>query len=180
MGSTIDHSSNQGIHWALITVKDVTNGKVAENGVTDASGNYAVSIPALGNYNLEASKHGYGYGRVTAPDLIEISNTVPKQTVDLILGGEEWLPYNPDDPKSAMSWETGAGKSYLIPALEIPSFLLLLNGYNRLIGYPNLEENGVKVYDTDLSTFGNHIAHGPWVVDTDSFDIRQTARNNHS
>ena len=174
-GSVKDHSSNQGIQWALITVKDVTNGKVAATGVTDASGNYAVNIPALGNYSLEASKHGYGYGRVTAPDLIEISDTVPNQTVDLMLGGEEWLPYNPDDPKSAMSWETGAGKSYLIPALEIPSFLLLLNGYNRLIGDPNLEENGVKVYDTNLSTFGNHIAHGPWGVDTDAFDINQFA-----
>ena len=36
----------------------------------------------------------------------------------------------------ALSWETGAGKSYLIPALEIPAFLLLLNGYDRL-AYPN-------------------------------------------
>ncbi|MDO8945934.1 MAG: DUF3943 domain-containing protein [Desulfocapsaceae bacterium] len=177
-GSVTDHSSNQGIQWALITVKDVTTGKVAATGVTDASGNYSVGVPAMGNYSnysLEASKHGYGYGRVTAPDLIELSDTIPTQTVDLILGGQEWLKFNPDDPESAMSWETGAGKSYLIPALEIPAFLVLLNGYNRLIGYPNLEENGVKVYDTDLSTFGNHIAHGPWGVDTDAFDINQFA-----
>ena len=42
-----------------------------------------------------------------------------------------------------MSWETGAGKSYLIPALEIPAFLLLLNRYDRF-AYPNDLENGGK------------------------------------
>jgi hypothetical protein len=161
-GSVKDHLSNQGIQWAIITVKDVTTGKVAANGVTDELGNYTVAVPALGNYSLEASKLGYGYARVTAPDLIELSDTIPTQTVNLTLGGEEWLEYDPEVSTSAMSWETGAGKSYLIPALEIPTFLILLNGYNRLIGYPDLEENGEKVYDTSLSTFGNHLVDGPW------------------
>ncbi|MBU4260985.1 MAG: DUF3943 domain-containing protein [Proteobacteria bacterium] len=172
-GSVKDHLSNQGIQWAIITVKDVTTGKVAATGVTDELGNYAVAVPALGNYSLEASKLGYGYAKATAPDLIELSDTIPIQTVNLTLGGEEWLEYDPEAPTSAMSWETGAGKSYLIPALEIPTFLILLNGYNRLIGYPDLEENGEKVYDTNLSTFGNHLVDGPWGVDTDAFNINQ-------
>ena len=120
-GSVKDHVSNLGIQWVLITVKDITTGKVAATGVTDAEGNYSVAVPALGNYSLEASKRGYGYGKVTAPDLIELSDTIPKQTVNLFMGGKEWLAYDPDVPASAMSWETGAGKSYLIPALEIPA-----------------------------------------------------------
>ena len=174
-GSVKDHSSNQGIQWVIITVKDVTTGKVAATGITDALGNYSVAVPVLSNYSLEASKIGYGYGKVTAPDLIELSDTIPNQTVNLIMGGKEWLEYNPDVPTSAMSWKTGAGKSYLIPALEIPTFLLLLNGYNRLIGYPDLTENGIKVYDTNLSTFRDHIVDGPWGIDTDAFGINQFA-----
>jgi hypothetical protein len=173
-GSVTDHRSNQGIQWALITIKDVTTGKVAATGVTDALGNYTVAVSALGNYSLEASKKGYGYHKVTAPEIIEISDTIPNQTVNLSLGGEEWLAYNPDVPTSAMSWETGAGKSYLIPALEIPAFLFLLNGYDRL-AYPNLEGNGVKVYSTTLSTFWDHVVEGPWGIDTDAFNINQFA-----
>ncbi len=174
-GSVKDHISNLGIKWVLIKVKNVTTGKVAATGVTDAEGNYSVAVPALGNYSLEASKRGYGYKKVTAPDLIELSDTIPTQTVNLTMGGEEWLEYNPDVPTSAMSWETGAGKSYLIPALEIPAFLLLLNGYNRLIGDPNLEENGEKVYNTNLSNFKDHVVDGPWGIDTDAFNINQFA-----
>ena len=87
-GSVKDHVSNLGIQWVLITVKDVTTGKVAATGVTDAEGNYSVAVPALGNYSLEASKRGYGYGKVTAPDLIELSDTIPKQTVNIINGRE--------------------------------------------------------------------------------------------
>jgi hypothetical protein len=171
-GSVKDHVSNLGIQWVLITVKDATTGKVAATGVTDAEGNYSVAVPALGNYSLEASKRGYGYDKVTAPDLIELSDTIPKQTVNILMGGKEWLAYDPDNPESAMSWETGAGKSYLIPALEIPLFLLALNGYDR-IAYSDQEENGEKVYDTNFSTFWDHVVDGPWGVDTDAFDTNQ-------
>ena len=152
-GSVKDHSSNQGIQWVIITVKDVTTGKVAATGVTDALGNYSVGIPALGNYSLEASKPGYGYGKVTAPDLIELSDTITNQTVNILMGGKEWLEYNPDVPRSAMSWETGVGKSYLIPALEIPAFLMLLNGYDRLADSNSVEPSGETTYDVNRSTF---------------------------
>lgn len=174
LGSVKDNVSDQGIQWVLITVKDVTTGKGVATGMTDADGNYAVAVPALGNYSLEASKRGYGYDKVTAPDLIELSDTIPNQTVNISMGGPQWLQYDPDVPTSAMSWETGAGKSYLIPALEIPSFLLLLNGYDRL-AYSDLEENGKKVYGTDLQTFWDHVVDGPWGVDTDAFNINQFA-----
>ncbi len=173
-GSVKDVSDDQGIQWVLITVKDDATGKVVTTGVTDASGDYSIVIPVFGTYSLEASKPGYGYSRVTAPELVEISDTIPKQTVNFSMGGREWPLYNPDDPSSAMSWETGVGKSYLIPAMEIPAFLFLLNGYDRL-AYPNLTENGVKVYDTNLSTFRDHVVDGKWGVDTDAFGINQFA-----
>lgn len=172
-GSVKHHSSNEGIQWVVIKVKDVTTFKTTATGVTDALGNYSVEVP-LGNYSLEASKPGFGYAKVTAPDLIELSDTIPNQTVNLLMGGKEWPEYDPDVPESAMSWETGAGKSYLIPALEIPSFLILLNGFNRF-AYSDLEDNGVKVYDSTFSTFREHLFHGPWGIDTDAFNINQFA-----
>jgi len=69
-------------------------------------------------------------------------------------------------------WETGVGKSYLIPALENPVFLLLLSGYDRL-AYPNDVENGKKTYSSTLSTTWDHIVTEHWVVDQDPFAINQ-------
>ncbi|MBN1665392.1 MAG: DUF3943 domain-containing protein [Deltaproteobacteria bacterium] len=87
---------------------------------------------------------------------------------------EEWLTEKSVQKEKTLSWETGAGKSYLIPALEIPAFLVLLNGYDRL-AYPNDVENGEKVYSTSLSTFRKHVFHGPWGIDEDAFAMNQFA-----
>jgi hypothetical protein len=81
-----------------------------------------------------------------------------------------WLRYKPKVPKPVLSWETGAGKSYLIPAVEIPGFLLALNGVNRLV-YGNDEDT----YDTNLSTFWDHLVHGPWEFDKGAFKASQVA-----
>ena len=88
------------------------------------------------------------------------------------LAGEPIAADTPEAPKPVLSWETGAGKSYLVPALEIPGFILLLNGYDRL-AYPNEVEGGKKVYDSTLSTFWDHLVHGPWGFDQDTFDMNQ-------
>lgn len=56
--------------------------------------------------------------------------------------GEPIATGAPEASKPVLSWETGAGKSYLVPALEIPSFIILLNGFDRL-AYPN-EVEGEK------------------------------------
>ena len=170
-GSVKDLSNNQGIPGVIITVKDVSTSALAATGNMDALGNDSVSIPSLGNYTLLASKLGYDH--MTAPDVIELSDMTPNRTVNISMDGKAWLKENPEVPTSALSWETGTGKSYLIPALEIPAFLLLLNGYDRL-AYPNsVEPGGKKTYDTNLSTFWDHVNHGPWVVDQDAFAVNQ-------
>jgi hypothetical protein len=89
------------------------------------------------------------------------------------LAGEPIAAGAPDETKPVLSWETGAGKSYLIPALEIPAFLLLLNGYDRL-AYPNsIEPDGKKTYDSTLSTFWDNVVHEPWGIDEDAFAMNQ-------
>jgi len=109
----------------------------------------------------------------SVPDVIELSDITPNRTVNISTGGKSLLKEESVQTKEALSWETGSGKSYLIPALEIPAFLFLLNGYDRL-AYPNsVEPSGEKTYNTNLSTFWDHLNHGPWVVDTDAFNVNQ-------
>lgn len=77
-------------------------------------------------------------------------------------------------PENVLSWETGAGKSYLIPALEVPGFLGLLNVYDRL-AYPNQTEDGKKVYSSTFSSTWDHLRQQNWVFDKDPFNINQFA-----
>ena len=74
----------------------------------------------------------------------------------------------PDDPpadKPVLSWETGAGKSYFIPALEIVGFQVLLNQLDRhFIDDP--------AYESNWSSIKHNLNH-KWVVDNDPFSINQ-------
>lgn len=63
-------------------------------------------------------------------------------------------------------WDTGIGKSYSIPALEIVGFDLLLNQFNRHF----VDRTGD--YDTSLSSVRRNL-RSSWVVDRDSFEINQ-------
>ena len=124
------------------------------------------------NNTLPVSK--LGYGDIMAPDLMGRSGMTPNGAASISAVGKADLKEKSEETAQAQPWGTGAGKSYLIPALEIPSFLLLLNGYDRL-AYPNAEEGGQKVYSSNLSTFRDHLLHGPWVVDQDAFSVNQFA-----
>jgi hypothetical protein len=77
----------------------------------------------------------------------------------------------PEPPHRATSnpvlnWDTGAQKSYLIPALEIPGFLGLLNIYDRHV-------YGTEVYGTTLKSSWDHLRRGRWESDDDPFNINQ-------
>jgi hypothetical protein len=169
-GSVKDLSNNRGIQGAIITVQDVRTGALAGTGTTDALGNYSVGVPSPGTYVLLASE--LGYDNMPAPDVIEFSDVTPNRTVTIAMGEKEWLKHKPDALARALNWDTGAGKSYLIPALEIPAFILALNGYSRLVS-PNEEEDGKKVYSVTPTTFRDHVFHGPWGFDKDAFKINQ-------
>jgi len=74
--------------------------------------------------------------------------------------------------KPVLSWETEEGKSYLIPALEIPGFIILLNAFDR-VAFHNKEKNGKKVYTTNPSTFWDQVTRQDWTFDQDSFKVNQ-------
>jgi len=72
------------------------------------------------------------------------------------------------------NWETGANKSYLIPALEVPGFLGLLNAYDRVV-YSGQTEDGKKVYSSTFSSTWDHLRKENWVFDKDPFNVNQFA-----
>lgn len=77
-------------------------------------------------------------------------------------------PTRPVNPNNAiLSWETGAGRSYLIPAGEIVGYELLLNLFDRHFVEPKEE------YQTDMGTIWDHITDGQWGLDNDQYSINQ-------
>ena len=74
-------------------------------------------------------------------------------------------PY--ETPPFALSWEVRPGRSYVIPALEIPAYLFLLNQYDRHFTAPE------DLYRTNGSTFRKHVTDGKWVIDDDQFSVNQ-------
>jgi hypothetical protein len=70
----------------------------------------------------------------------------------------------PEPPKPDFSADIEARKSYVIPALEIVGFDVLLNLHNRyVIGDP---------YHSNFASIRHNLRHG-WVVDSDPFSTNQ-------
>ena len=66
-----------------------------------------------------------------------------------------------------LNWETGAGRSYLIPGVEVLAYLFLLNQFNRHYSEPT------STYETDGETFWQNLTDSKWVVDNDQFSVNQ-------
>jgi hypothetical protein len=67
---------------------------------------------------------------------------------------------------------SGERKSYLIPAAEIPVFLVLLNMTDR-VAFPDKKKDGEGVYDTTFDTFWDNLWSQKWHYDKDRFDVNQ-------
>lgn len=68
-------------------------------------------------------------------------------------------------PTPKLSWGTGDGKSFLIPALDIVGFDFLVNRFDRYLV-------DKKDYNVTLDSWHKNIT-GKWVVDNDPFAINQ-------
>jgi hypothetical protein len=66
-----------------------------------------------------------------------------------------------------LNWETGEGRSYLIPSVELLSYMFLLNQYDRHFTEPK------DVYRTTGDTFWQHLTDAKWVLDNDQFSVNQ-------
>jgi hypothetical protein len=74
--------------------------------------------------------------------------------------------FDRDDPNPVLSWGTGDGKSYWVPAADIFLFDLLLNQFNRRYIKPQED------YASDWNSFEKNLT-GSWVFDDDAFDVNQ-------
>ena len=70
-----------------------------------------------------------------------------------------------DNPTPVLDWALGEGKSYWVPAYEIPAFELLLNRYDHYAV-------DASVYESPISNFKAN-THRKWVVDNDAFATNQ-------
>ena len=73
---------------------------------------------------------------------------------------------------SAQTSDSTGGASQLIPTIELPGFLVLLNGYDRL-AYAHETENGQKVFASTWTTTWDHLRTQRWVHDEDPFNVNQ-------
>lgn len=69
-------------------------------------------------------------------------------------------------PKVAANADTETSRSYVIPALEIPVFLVGLNLYDRAV-------YGKAIYGSTLRTTSDHISPSSWEYDEDPFNVNQ-------
>jgi hypothetical protein len=76
-------------------------------------------------------------------------------------------PPAPESAVSTLDWDSGAGKSYLIPAVEILGYLFLLNRFDRHFIEPKDE------YRTDGETIWRNLTDSKWVIDDDQFSTNQ-------
>lgn len=68
---------------------------------------------------------------------------------------------------TVLNWETGAGRSYIIPMGEILAYIFLLNRYDREFVDPK------PVYRTDGNTIWQQLTDSKWVLDNDQFSVNQ-------
>ncbi len=68
---------------------------------------------------------------------------------------------------SRLNWETRAGRSYVIPAAEILTYLFLLNQFDRHFTEPMAD------YRTTGTTIRQHLTDSKWVLDNDQFSVNQ-------
>ena len=76
-------------------------------------------------------------------------------------------PPAPESSKQLLVWEMRPGRSYLIPALEIPAYEFLLNLFDRHYTEPKDE------YRTTGNTIHTHLTDSRWVLDRDQFSVNQ-------
>ncbi len=68
---------------------------------------------------------------------------------------------------SVLNWETREGRSYVIPAAEILTYLFLLNQFDRHFTEP------MEDYRTTGTTIRQHLTDSKWVLDNDQFSVNQ-------
>ena len=130
----------------------------------DAAGNRSANFSLLGSFIagalvLALASPGDGFAQDSSSTTDPTSPATP-QTIPI-------GPPDPERPKQNPSWEMRPGRSYLIPALEIPAYGFLLNRFDRHFTAPTSE------YRTNGDTIRMQLTDSRWVLDRDQFSVNQ-------
>ncbi len=112
--------------------------------------------------NRPAATVGHGGAAASAPETPRAADSN-----DLRAPEKEapWWLLDSDAARPELLPDSDADKSYLIPAVEIVVFEILLNFYNR-------EFSGEEVYDSDSDSIHRNL-HSGWSPDRDPFAVNQ-------
>jgi hypothetical protein len=111
-----------------------------------------------------------GSKTIRTPSLLQMGIRVDEN----IISGDNRTAINnaPEATRTDLSLVKRDDKSYLVPALEIPGFLTLLNLYDRQ-RFTNPDEYGNKVYNTSPATAWSNLRRQDWRFDSDPFNTNQ-------
>jgi hypothetical protein len=73
--------------------------------------------------------------------------------------------FNASEPSPVLDWGTGASRSFLVPAYEIPAYELLLNRFDH-------HEVDAETYPSPWTNLKANL-HRSWVIDNDKFSTNQ-------
>ena len=106
-----------------------------EEGPGNLSGNYPIykSLNTLNNFSPHPAVQT---GPAAPNESGGLSGTAKSRLFTTALPGDRRADQNSGQAHKPLSRETETNKSYVIPALEIPAFLFLLNMYDR-VAYPD-------------------------------------------
>jgi len=152
----------------------------------------AMLVPVITGFDYQAPQSDAAKSPDTAPALSSPQQASPQSAVEAPPSAFDWrrgkkgnpvlsaaaepnraaTAFDPASPP-VHSWETGAGKSYLIPALEVPTFLILLNLHDRIALSDERSDDGKKTYSSTFSTTWDHLRRQNWKFDNDPFNTNQ-------
>lgn len=107
--------------------------------------------------------HADAFWRTLLTGVLALALVTPGTSVAGELASDTVPPSEAQEP--VLSWETRAGRSYGLPALEVIGFIFTLNQFNRRFIDP-------EVYGTNYSTFRKNVTRAQ-VIDTDPFGVNQ-------
>jgi hypothetical protein len=162
-----DFSGKQVILVIVTSIQTKTSTRPGQSGKRlwrNIAGTLVLAILALGTPGVS---HALDLGLRTPASLAAFSLGAPLGTTT-----PTPAPPPPMSSKRVLNWETREGASYVIPAIEIPAFIALLNGFDRLV-YANERENGKRVYESNMAIWWDNAVHERWGFDQDAFSTNQ-------
>ena len=162
-GTVKNYSTNLGIPYATVTVKDASN-TVITTLSTDASGNYAASIAVPGDYYVVASQTGYD-DFIPPPYPVEVNDANPNTMFNIFLDPVGETPLTPVILDLVTGWNFISFPRDPSPNNTITEVLKEVSSNVRIVwGYDNMAKMWLKYKQGTSGTLANMVSGlGYWI-----------------